>query len=180
MYVFRTHSRLLPDECIAYLVDEVKKKQLPGVQNEGLAKLKAFFPRTNEGVSVETVLHNLNILVRIHDFKTNKAQVFLPTLVWFEAAGFTDGNLKEMLDANNQALLGEVPKTLFTGNVSGAKHSRVSYRAFENPARVSYHVELLDCNRLLFGSKIETSGKVNLPEKQIDFSPKEADLGREW
>jgi len=100
MYVFRTHSRLLPDECIAYLVEEVKRKELPGVPRESSPKLKAFFPLTNEGVSVDTVRHNLNILVHIRegpDTDDRQAQIFLPTIVWFEAAGFTKTNLQDML-----------------------------------------------------------------------------------
>ena len=44
--------------------------------------------------------HNLNILVHIHELVAaveNRAQIFLPTLLWFEMAGFVKEDLHEML-----------------------------------------------------------------------------------
>ena len=85
----------------------MKKEELQGVPKQPTDKMRAFFPRTNEGVSVDTVRHNLNILVHIHKSEPGedqRAQTFLPTLVWFEVAGFVNKDIQEMLvDPKEQA-----------------------------------------------------------------------------
>ncbi len=94
VYGFRTHTRHLPIFCKKFLVEKCTgARALKGNgKSEG-------FPLTDRGVSEETVKHNLNILVHIsslRDGSTSQAQIFLPTLKWFEAAGFEREDLRKM------------------------------------------------------------------------------------
>ena len=52
-------------------------------------------------MSEETVKHNLNILVNIKEQPhiNNRGHIFLPTLLWFYAAGFQNRLLLDMLES---------------------------------------------------------------------------------
>jgi hypothetical protein len=94
VYGFRTHSRHLPKVCKDFLV----QKCMGARALKGKGKSEGF-PLTDRGVSEETVNHNLNILVHISSLRhgsQSQAQIFLPTLKWFEAAGFEREHLRKM------------------------------------------------------------------------------------
>ena len=108
VYGFRTHTRHLPEECRKLLVQKCRDARDSKVDTKSKPQEEAqlYFPLTDRGVSPDTVNHNLNILVNIDKYKrqdlTNctdqqrKAQIFLPTLTWFEAAGFKREELQNM------------------------------------------------------------------------------------
>jgi hypothetical protein len=104
VYAFRTHMRPLPQDCIDYLVEQCKgPREFKYVTEED--KTRLLFPWTDSGVSKNTIVHNLNILVHIMEAKCTideeetgnmRAQLFITTMSWFEAAGFSLFHLKKM------------------------------------------------------------------------------------
>jgi hypothetical protein len=98
-YVFRTHTRTLPPECKERLIKDCTGPRDFASQNLALL----FFPLTDCGMSKKTVSHNLNILVNILQFQENsRAQLFLAVWTWFEAAGFTMDDLKQICESEEE------------------------------------------------------------------------------
>ncbi len=98
-YVFRTHTRTLPPECKERLIKDCTGPRDFASQNLSLL----FFPLTDCGMSKKTVSHNLNILVNILQFQENsRAQLFLAVWTWFEAAGFTMDDLKQICESEEE------------------------------------------------------------------------------
>ena len=112
VYAFRTHLRPLPKECIEHLVTACKGHRNMKADLTPADKISFFFPWTDSGVSEKTVTHNLDILVNVSNAELTipideedekqkmtselRAQLFLTTWIWFEAAGFSMQDLKDM------------------------------------------------------------------------------------
>jgi hypothetical protein len=107
VYAFRTHTRTLPKECKEHLTSICRGPRLwRDFESENQAdKMRLLFPLTDSGLSQKTVSHNLNILVNIKHAECTidpdhtsilQAQLFLTVWTWFEAAGFTMQDLKQM------------------------------------------------------------------------------------
>ena len=117
VYAFRTHCRVLPKECREYLISFCKSS--PDIKYDDAAdKTRYLFPLTDCGMSQKTVTHNLNILVNLSKAECSidpgetmklRAQLFLTIWTWFEAAGFTMKDLKDMCSTEEE-------KTRLTSN----------------------------------------------------------------
>jgi hypothetical protein len=116
VYGFRSHVRHLPRACVEMLIKDMHNRPLPGfIRRDEQEKIKALFPVTDSGVSIDTVQHNLNILVHIQDSPESveqdktaemRAQIFLPTFAWFLSAGIKLADLKAMCNEDHQKKLG--------------------------------------------------------------------------
>jgi len=104
VYAFRTHTRTLPKECKEHLIS-ICWGPRDFVSENQAEKMRLLFPLTDSGLSQKTVSHNLNILVNIKHAECTidpdytsilQAQLFLTVWTWFEAAGFTVQDLKQM------------------------------------------------------------------------------------
>jgi hypothetical protein len=104
VYAYRTHTRILPTECKDRLISMCRGPQKFAFENHA-EKMRLLFPLTDCGMSKKTVSHNLNILVNISQAECSidsnytsilRAQIFLTAWTWFEAAGFTMQDLKQM------------------------------------------------------------------------------------
>ena len=113
VYAFRTHTRTLPTECKEQLI-AICKGQRSFESKDHADKMRLLFPLTDSGLSQKTVSHNLNILVNIKHAECIidpdhtsflRAQLFLTTWTWFEAAGFTMQDLKKMCASEEERKL---------------------------------------------------------------------------
>ncbi len=124
VYGFRCHGRPLPRACVDSLRKDIGKCILKGFsgrdENE---KMKALFPITDSGVSADTVRHNLNILVHIHETPQSlerhktpelRAQIFLPAFAWFLSAGIQLSDMKSMCSEDHKKKLADNYATMLS------------------------------------------------------------------